>query len=234
MEKLPFKNRNHLVSLIKAGLSATGPVGGMIASLIGDSISSHTQRSIEKALAELDEQLATLDERIDIENINRDEFAELFKSTYLVIVRSHQEEKIKAAVALLTNIMLNKGDEDKLGYTQLDHFCRCLDTLSIGAIQALGKIFEICTTHVTGGILGRTFNHNFHQLQVRSPEIEPWLLMGFVAELNGLNLVHIPGAPSIRTEDYSNYNIELTQLGISFVLYLLKWPESPNSYSPPE
>lgn len=221
------KNRKYIASLVKAGLSAAGPLGGPIASLIGDSVSAHTERSIEKALKELENQLAILDKRLDLDYVNRDELAELFKSAYLVIIRTHQDEKIKAAASLITNIMLRHEDKDKLPYIQLDHFCRCLDVLSIGAIQALGIIFDICTTHVTGVILGRTFNHNFHQLQIRSSEIEPSLLMGFVAELNALNLVHIPGAPSIRTEDYSNYNIELTQLGVSFVLYLLKWPESP-------
>ena len=98
----------------------------------------------------------------------------------------------------------------------------------------LVQIFEIFTNNVKGNLLGRTFNHDFHQLQVRMPDMKASLLMGCVAELNALNLAHLPGAPSIRTKDYSNYNIELTSLGVSFVLYLLRWPNSPSGSAPAE
>ncbi len=46
--------------------------------------------------------------------------------------------------------------------------------------------------------------------------------MGLVSELNSLNLLHMPGAPTIRTRDYANYPIELSILGVRFVLTILK------------
>lgn len=36
-----------------------------------------------------------------------------------------------------------------------------------------------------------------------------------------MNLLHLPGAPSIPTEDYANYPVMLTTLGVRFVERLL-------------
>lgn len=222
---MPRSKSDHALALIKAGISAVPGIGGPIASLIGDYIPNHTQRSIERLIDILKEILSIIENRIDLVTINKDELAELFKSAYFTTVRTHQEEKIRAAAALITNLLLKNEDEDKLSYTEIDHFARSIDSLSVGAIKAMGHIFDICTEKVEGNILGRSFNHSFDLLQGRWPNIEPSLLMGLVSELNAFNLVHIPGAPSIRTANYGNYNIELTPLGVRFVKYLFRWPD---------
>lgn len=49
----------------------------------------------------------------------------------------------------------------------------------------------------------------------------PSLLMGLVGELDGFNLMHRAGVPSIRTPDYGNYSLEVTPLGARFAEHLL-------------
>lgn len=159
--------------------------------------------------------------------MNKDEFAELFKTAYLTIVRTHQEEKLLAVTALIANILLKDGDPEKLSYTELDHHARCIDALSIGAIKVLGNVVDIVRRSTTGALEKRSFNISFDLLQHRMTDMEPSLLMGLLAELNSWNLVHLPGAPTVRTADYSNYNIEIPPLGIGFVLHFLK-PGNPN------
>ncbi|MEZ4548652.1 MAG: hypothetical protein R3B51_13465 [Thermodesulfobacteriota bacterium] len=132
----------HVFSIIKAGISAIPLFGTPIASLIGDYIPTATQRNIEKSIEYLKKEFANLGYRIDIESINRDEFSEMFKRCYQIISQTHQDMKLQAAARLLSNIFL-KRRSDKLNFTELDHFTRCLDNLSIGAIEVLGKVVRV-------------------------------------------------------------------------------------------
>lgn len=219
---MPRSKSEHALALFKAGLSAAGPIGGIVANLIGEYVQTHTEHSRERAIELLRSQIKELENRLDPDTVNKDEFAELFKTVYLTIVRTHQEEKLHAATALIANILLRDGDPEKLSYTELDHHARCIDALSIGAINVLGNVVDIVRQSTTGGLEKRSFNISFDLLQQRMVDTEPSLLMGLLAELNSWNLVHLPGAPTVRTADYSNYNIEIPPLGIGFVLRLLK------------
>ena len=67
---------------------------------------------------------------------------------------------------------------------------------------------------------------NFDVLQGRLPNKSPDLLMGLVGELNAMNLVHLPGVPQTRMEGYGNYPIEMTSLGVDFVVRLLTPPDN--------
>ena len=102
-----------VLSVIKAGISAVPYVGGPIASLISDYVPLSSERSIQVAVELLTKRLEKLEGRIDPSSVNRDEFSELFKSCYLVIVRTHQKSKLNAATALIANILLQEGDEEK-------------------------------------------------------------------------------------------------------------------------
>ena len=101
---------DHAISVFKAGLSAVPVVGGAIASLIGDYVPSATERSIVLAIEELEQYVRSLGDRVNPDTVNKEQFSELFKSCYLVIIRTHQQEKRSAAVRLIANILLQEGD----------------------------------------------------------------------------------------------------------------------------
>ncbi len=204
--------QDHVIALIKAGLNAVPYVGGSIASLIGDYVPTSTQRSIEKAVKLLGEKLASLEGRIDVEAVNKEDFAELFKSCYLVVVRSNREEKLNAAAALLANLLLQPNDPRKVSYEELDHFVMCLDALSIGAISVLGAARNIATSANSGS----QAHFNFTQLRDLFPQFEPSLLMSLVSELRGLNLLRVQEG-SIRIPDNSHVLLEVTPIGQRFV-----------------
>ena len=169
-------------------------------SLVADYIPTATQRSIEEALRSLREKLVALQDRIDTEVVNKDEFSEIFKSSYLLIQRSHQQRKIQAAVNLIVNILLKKDDPKRLSYTELDHFARCLDLLSIGALEVLDVIVA---TYRDPQERKRVFRSErelqFDSLSKKFPHFQPPLLMGLMAELSSLNLVYLLPAPPVRT-----------------------------------
>ena len=234
MRQMKKNKSDHTLALAKAGLSAIPVVGGSIASLVGDYIPTATQKSIDRALELLRNRLEELGDRIDVEAINKDDFAELFKSCYLSIVRSHRDNKLKAATAILANLFLREDDPDKLTYTELNHYARCVETLSSGAVEVLGMVVQMA--HSGGRITSEgEIDHegrldwriessrmNFSDLHRQSPQHSPHLLMGLIAELDRANLLYRGGAPEIETADYGNHPIRLTPLGTIFCKFLLE------------
>ena len=158
----------------------------------------------------LGNQLTALEGRIDPEAVNKDEFAELFKSCYLIIVRTHQEEKLRAAAAILANLFLKLGDPAKASYEELDHLVRCLDALSIGAITFLGAVRHVTRSSQSNNRV------DFSNISSRFPQMDAPLLMSLAKELDALNLIHIT-EPAIQTLEYGNYAIQLTPIGTRFV-----------------
>src|SRR5579863_5912580 len=113
--------KDHALAIVKAGISAIPAIGGPIASLIGDYVPTSTQSAIERSTEILAEKINNLQDRIDVNAVNKDDFSELFKSCYLVIVRTNREEKLRAAASILANILLRPGDPSKSPYEELDH-----------------------------------------------------------------------------------------------------------------
>lgn len=221
---------DHALIAIKAALNVVPVVGGALASLIGDYVPFSTQRSIQKATTLLREELEKVQDRLDVDSVNKDEFADLFKSSYLAIVRTTDEEKLRGAAAILANLLLKSGDRDKLPYSELDHFVRCLDQLSNGAIAALGVVYRLGRKHAPRdfreGDIRRSLEAlrsvqgirlDFRAVHAETGAMDPSLLMGLLGELNAANLIHLPGVPTVRTPDFGNYPVELTALGIRFV-----------------
>ena len=234
MRQMKKSKSDHTLALAKAGLSAIPVVGGSIASLVGDYIPTATQKSIDRALELLRNRLEELGDRIDVEAINKDDFAELFKSCYLSIVRSHRDNKLKAATAILANLFLREDDPDKLTYTELDHYARCVETLSSGAVEVLGMVVQMAHSGARITSEGEIDHEgrldwriessrmNFSDLHRQSPQPSPHLLMGLIAELDRANLLYRGGAPAIETADYGNHPIRLTPLGTRFCKFLLE------------
>lgn len=213
----------HALAVFKSGVSAIPIVGGSVASLIGDYIPTATEKSIKNAIELLEERLIKLEGRLDPSNVNKDQFAELFKTSYLAIVRSHSEIKIHAAVNLVTNILLKEGDNEKLTYTELDHFARCVENLSSGAIEVLSVAVKMAENEKKIILESSGYRMDFSKIKNEFPGFSPSLLMGLIGELDSANLLHRKGTPTITAGAYDNYPIELTPLGVRFTNYILKF-----------
>lgn len=223
--------KDHALAIVKAGLSTLPIVGGPLASLIGDYIPSATQRTVERALQSLERKLEELGGRIDYANINKDEFSEIFKSSYYTIVRTHQQRKIDLAVSLIANTLLNRADIAKLSFNEADHFSRCIEQLSTGAFEVLGEATatirdanNIRQEHELDPRYMQAYQFEFGLLKLRFTDYDPSLLMGLIGELDSFNLLHRKGIPEIPTPDYGNYPLELTRLGLRFVHFLMSNP----------
>jgi hypothetical protein len=205
-----MKTSDHALAVVKAAMNLVPFVGGAVASLISDYVPSATQRSIDRGMVLLGEQLKSLDDRIDPDAVNKDEFAELFKSCYLIIIRTHHDEKLRAASALLSNLLLKPGDPAKVSYEELDHLVRCLDAVSIGAIMFIGAVRRLTRFPQSNNRI------DFGNVSAQFPMMDASLLMSLATELDALNLIHII-EPAIRVAEYGNYGIELTPIVARFV-----------------
>lgn len=186
---------------------------------MGDYVKTSTDRHLEESFKLLAATVSKLEGRIDVESVDKEEFAELFKSCYLVLVRTNRAERRKAAVNLIANILLAKDDPARLSYTELDHFVRCLDMLSIGALRCVALIYKDIPDPPTR--VRKTIE--FGRLANQLSGFDSDLLMGLLGELSGLNLVHLTGRPGIPTQNYGNYPIELNSLGARFVHSVMTW-----------
>jgi hypothetical protein len=184
-----MQSRDHALALIKAAINLV-PCGGAVASLIGDYIPSYRERTTEKAMVFLNEQLTLLEDRIDVEAVNKDEFSELFNSCYMIIIRTHHEEKLRAAAALLANLLLRQGDPGKVPYEELDHLVRCLDALSIGAIAVLGATRQLATSQSASQTMririefSQLRQQKFPQMDASLLRLQKFLLTHKIIELN--------------------------------------------------
>jgi len=204
--------KDHALAVVKAALNLIPVVGGTIASLVGDYVPSSTQKAVERTIELLGEKLGALQGRIDVEAVNKEDFAELFKSCYLVIIRSNREEKLHAAAAMLANMLLLPGDPCKSSYEELDHLIRCIDALSIGAISVLGAAQRIATAAGQGA----HGYFQFDQLRGLFKQFDASLLMSLVSELRALNLLRVQEG-AIRMSDHGEILLELTPIGVRLV-----------------
>jgi hypothetical protein len=114
----------------------------------------------------LEKKLIELRERIDLECLQRVEVIDLIKRCTVMAEQTHYREKLVAAANILGNAVLRDADPAKRPYEELDHFARCVEVLSIGAIRTfqkvmirgshpgLGVILPNCTREMCGSSLG--------------------------------------------------------------------------------
>ena len=159
-------------------------------------------KSLELLLTKLFERLNHLESRIDKEGYKPDEFFEMFNLTAEAAAKTSRDEKIEILARLLTNVFLKPGP-DKLDYTELEHFARCIDALSIEAIHVHGVICRLVRAkyRAAGHHDSSTLNGHIssHELSI-APEFEKKdadLVLGLVSQLAVWNLVQT-SLPPIR------------------------------------
>jgi hypothetical protein len=200
--------------LAKALLNAIPCVGGSLASLI-EFVPTASQRNTEKAIGFFNERLTNLENRVDVDAVDKEEFSELFQSFSRTIQRSHREEKLRAAANILANLLLKPDDPSKVSYDELDHLIRCIDALSIGAITVLGGIRHISAAHPLGPYIDTI---NFGQLRTQL-QINSALVRSLVAELQAFHLVRIQetGIRGSGEEEHDGALITISPIGTKLI-----------------
>jgi len=225
---------DHAVSIFKALVAGIPLVGGPVSSLLGDYMPNRTLETVQRSLEYLCYRTEVLEGRIDSDafkdTVKKDEFSELFKSCYLVTVRSHKREKLEAAMNIVANTLLGEDDQERLTFTEADHFSRGLEIISLGSIHILRAIYDVVDQRLIGGLSSTGVVNAEKERLVAFQDLQETieglyydsLLMGLLRDLDSLNFVNlVGGAVHNEKEDYSGQIIELTVLGSRFVATVL-------------
>jgi len=208
--------KSDLMALVgKVFLGSVIPGGGALAELIAAALPNTTERSLRAVMESLQGQCDYLRDRVDYELVDREQFAELFKTMVATATRTHHEEKLRAAASIVGNSLLKPGDPAKQSYEELDHFGRCVDRLSIGAIITLGA----CRQLNDGVSFGMANGFHVSALHGRLRSAHDWdvsFVETLVAELQSFNLVEVQN-PAIRTQEGGQGLVKLTPVGSRFI-----------------
>ena len=221
--------RDHIDNVADAAISevlSKLPFGTFVSSLAAEYIPSSTRKAVSEAIQVLENRLDSLADRIDrdAKSIDPDEFSDSAKSFLLLTQRTSREEKLRGAANLLANQLLKDGDREKLSYTEADHFWRCLDSLSIGAIQLLGLICKRVEVAKPRKVAGDEYVFENKDVVSLMPKLPPTSVLSLAAELNAWYMVRMDAAGvSLVINGYrQNDQVFLTPTGMSFVETVLQ------------
>jgi hypothetical protein len=196
----------------KAALNMVPIVGGPLASLIGDCMARFQHEAMKKAAEFLRQKVAELENRIDTEAVNKDDFAELFGKYAALAATTGREDKLRAASNILANALLPPGDPNKSPFAELDHLMHCVGALSSGAIAFLGASIEVVERQ--GGRPGdRRFQ--FSEVKQKLPDTDPDVVFGLASELRSFNLLQITEG-LIGGPNPENSGFQVTPVGVRF------------------
>lgn len=122
----------HLINILKAGL-ATTPFCGGIASLMSDYIPSSKFHRLEQFAKRITEDLESLQNEVNENLIQTDEFAFIFEKCFRGVAENYQAEKLEAFRGILVNsaIGANISEDEK------EYFLNLVSTLSVLHIRIL-------------------------------------------------------------------------------------------------
>jgi len=110
----------HILNILKAGLSAA-PFTGAIASLMTDYIPTSRANRLEQFAEQIAEDLLRLQNQVDSNYLQTDEFAFMFERCFRAVAENPQKEKLEAFRGILINSAIRRDltGEEKEYYLNL-------------------------------------------------------------------------------------------------------------------
>ncbi len=145
----------HILNILKAGLSAA-PFAGAIASLMSDYIPSSRARRLEEFALSVADDLDRLRNQVREEYILTDDFAFMFEKCFRGAAENPQREKVEA----FRGILLNAAIRTDLAEEEKEYFLNLVNSLSVLHIRILKfmasperylKESNISPTQIQGG-----------------------------------------------------------------------------------
>ena len=129
-EGLPIAE--HILNILKAGLSAA-PFAGAIASLMTDYIPSSKTRRLEEFAEQIAKDLLRLQASVNAEYLKTDNFAFIFEQSFRAVAEYPQKEKLEAFRGILVNSATIKDYHEE----EKEYFLNLAINLSILHIRIL-------------------------------------------------------------------------------------------------
>lgn len=101
LSKREFKD--HAKNVVAAAISGIPVIGGPLSSLLSEYLPEWKEKRVLKFIYDLAEEFNRLEDRVDLDYINKEEFAYLFESVFLRVLREYRTEKLEDFKSLLVN-----------------------------------------------------------------------------------------------------------------------------------
>ena len=131
------------LTLIKAAVAAVPYIGGSIVSFIGDQVTNEKFHVLESMIESLTDRINKLESRIDPTVLQNEKTKVILERCYKSIVNNSETGDLNSAIAIMSNVLLKESDPEKIEYTELDHFSRCVAELSAGAMSVFVNVVNI-------------------------------------------------------------------------------------------
>lgn len=185
-EGLPITE--HILNILKAGLSAA-PFSGAIASLMTDYIPSSKTRRLEEFAEQIAEDLLRLQASVNTEYLKTDNFAFIFEQSFRAVAEYPQKEKLEAFRGILVNSATIKdyNEEEK------EYFLNLAVNLSILHIRIL-KFMAIPEKYLEEeGISKEKITGGFSQFfPIAIPGVSLEVIRSAFGELNRYGFTNTP------------------------------------------
>ena len=123
---------DHIINIFKAVLSTT-PFCGGLASLISDYIPSSKSKRITEYTRQIATDLKRLEDKVDVQTLQTDEFAHILESCYRGVAENYQKIKIE----LFRGILINSAIGHDIIADEKEYFLGLVSSFSVLHIRIL-------------------------------------------------------------------------------------------------
>lgn len=221
-------------SLIKTALSALPPYGGAVASILGDYINGRRFKSLEDTINFIKIRLTHMESRINEEELenNKNHTVELFQNCMIIAASTVNEDKLKILAAIVVNSLLATSDSERISFSELDLFSRCVDNISGDSIQVLCALYKAAKPSEHKRHAGLLHHVSASDVMSNlSQDVDIHLCRSLLKELSNCHLAELSSNTGARGPDqaYASNNIWLTPQGESFTERLIHVWENTNN-----
>lgn len=152
---------DHIVNVVKAGLSAIPVIGGPLSSLIGDYIPKKKEERLLNFVKELTIKLEEYAQSINAEYVKTEEFAYLFEECMKGVLSNYQEQKLLCFKGIIVNSLRHDLKKEQKEYYL--HLVNSLTDLHLRILaisndpDSYFDIYQLDKNLIQGAAIGEVF-----------------------------------------------------------------------------
>lgn len=206
------------LTITKAIVNTVPWVGGAIASIIEDCVSSRKEERLKVFLKDFSNDMKKSQENFVEEYIKGDEFLDIFENIFVDIMKTRSEEKR----CLLKNLLVNSCTIKNTSYEKTEEFQHLIDVISLTGILTLSAFYKHKDIYMNTN--ENDLNKIWDEIILQTKIEDRSILLDYIGELESRSLIE-----SFRNNFYSiesgvslvDERPYITVKGIEFYKYIM-------------
>jgi hypothetical protein len=142
---------NHVKNTIMAAISAIPYIGGPLSILIDKYIPDKKRERLLNFIQDLELLITKIQEKLDYDYIQTEEFAFIFEQTFKSVADNHQKEKLECYKAILLNTL---KDPNAIAFEEKELYLKFLNDTTVLHIKVLGMLEQIINREIENPLTG--------------------------------------------------------------------------------